>query len=95
MQNEFYIGVDVGNYDTKTSNCSFVSGYSEAATKPQIVTDKTDYICKDGKYYILKNEPAPYTMDKTIDNRMKHQLPDSKRYFSFSHSLRHHYYASS
>lgn len=61
------IGVDVGNYDTKTQNCVFPSGYSEYSTKPEIATKILEY---GGKFYVPNiSERMPYLADKTTDNR--------------------------
>ena len=63
----FTVGVDVGNYDTKTQNCAIPSGYSEYSVKPEIAVNILEY---DGKFYVPDiSERMPYMADKTIDNR--------------------------
>ena len=63
----FTVGVDVGNYDTKTQNCTIPSGYSEYSVRPEIATNILEY---GGKYYVPDiSERMPYIADKTADNR--------------------------
>ncbi len=69
MQNEFFAGVDVGNYDTKTPNCTFLSGYSEVACPPFGVP-ADGFIKFRDKYYVLSQQRFPYVQDKTVDEKM-------------------------
>ncbi|ADL36367.1 hypothetical protein bpr_IV002 (plasmid) [Butyrivibrio proteoclasticus B316] len=61
------IGVDVGNYDTKTSHSKIPSGYREYASKPEIATKILEY---NGKYYVPEiSERKPYVVDKTQNDQ--------------------------
>jgi len=61
-----FLGVDVGNYNTKSENVSIPSGYNEFAAKP---TYAGNYLCYNGKYYVPREERFDYLMDKTINER--------------------------
>lgn len=61
-----YIGVDVGNYDTKTALSSTPSGYSKSEDKPFGVKECIFY---NGMYYAPSERRFPYTKDKTKDER--------------------------
>lgn len=56
------IGLDNGNYFTKTVLTSTPSGYTSYNNKP-FFTDEFLYL--DGKYYIPNPEPFPYRKNKT------------------------------
>lgn len=59
------IGVDVGNYDTKTSNTTTPSGFTAYSEKP-FLTD--DVIIFNGIYYTPNlTERFSYVKDKTVD----------------------------
>lgn len=61
------IGVDVGNYDTKTSHTSIPSGYREYASKPEIATKILEF---NGRYYVPDiSERKPYVVDKTENDQ--------------------------
>jgi plasmid segregation protein ParM len=61
------IGVDVGNYDTKTSHCTIPSGYRTYQSKPEIATKILSY---KGLYYVPEiSERKPYVADKTQDDQ--------------------------
>ena len=61
------IGVDVGNYDTKTQNCTVISGYKKYETKPEIATKVLEY---EGAWYVPDiSERLPYVADKTNDDQ--------------------------
>ena len=61
------LGVDVGNYDTKTQNCTVASGYKKYDTKPEIATKILSY---KGAYYVPDiNERMPYVADKTQNDQ--------------------------
>ncbi|MCR5606069.1 MAG: ParM/StbA family protein [Treponema sp.] len=61
------IGVDVGNYDTKTSHRTIPSGYRKYASKPEIATK---ILCYKGAYYVPEiSERKPYVVDKTQDDQ--------------------------
>ena len=62
MTNTFNIGVDVGNFDTKTQHTSTPSGFSAMANLPFSVDE---YVKYNGKYYVVENERFPYVKDKT------------------------------
>ena len=60
------IGIDVGNYDTKTPHSSTATGYS--------VSDKSTFgkekeLIFNGKHYIPNTKRFPYTKDKTVNER--------------------------
>lgn len=58
----FRIGIDVGNYDTKTQNTKTPSGYKEYDTKPALASEYLEY---KGKYYAPTPNRFEYTKDKT------------------------------
>ncbi len=61
------IGVDVGNYDTKTSHCIIPSGYREYTSKPEIATKILEF---NSKYYVPEiSERKPYVVDKTVNDQ--------------------------
>ncbi len=61
------IGVDVGNYDTKTSHRVIPSGYRKYASRPEIATKILSY---NGAYYVPEiSERKPYVVDKTQDDQ--------------------------
>ena len=60
------IGVDVGNYDTKTAHTTIPSGYVTSKTLPP---ETDEYILYKGTYYIPTQKRFPYRMDKTRDER--------------------------
>ncbi len=65
--NAIKIGVDVGNYDTKTQNCTMPSGYKKYDTKPEIATKVLEY---NGAYYVPDiSERMPYVADKTQNDQ--------------------------
>lgn len=65
--NAIKIGVDVGNYDTKTQNCTIASGYKRYDTKPEIATKILEY---NGSYYVPDiSERMPYVADKTQNDQ--------------------------
>lgn len=66
---EFVVGVDNGNFDTKTSNEAFLSGYTTSIQKPFGVPEDS-YIKWNGVYYILTQKRFPYVQDKTVDEKM-------------------------
>lgn len=59
------IGIDNGNYNTKTLNCTFASGVVEYESDPFIQKDKIRY---KGKYYVVGGETGNLTKDKTTSN---------------------------
>ena len=65
--NSINIGVDVGNYDTKTQHCVIVSGYKKYDEKPEISTKILAY---NGEYYVPDlSERMPYVADKTKNDQ--------------------------
>lgn len=61
------IGVDVGNYDTKSQNTVIPSGYDGPYTaKPPIAQN---YLMYDGKYYLPRSTRFAYQKDKTTSDR--------------------------
>ena len=68
-ENDFFAGVDVGNYDTKTPSTSFLSGYTVSTNKPFGVAEDY-YLVFEGTYYVLSQQRFPYVQDKTVDEKM-------------------------
>ena len=66
---EICVGVDVGNSDTKTTNCTIPTGYEVTDRKPYMVTDK-DYIMYGGKFYTAVGERFYFEKDKTKSDKM-------------------------
>lgn len=61
------IGVDVGNFDTKSKNTNTVSGYT-MYNNEQLLTDKV--LAYNGKYYIESQDNRfPYVEDKTNNDQ--------------------------
>lgn len=56
------IGVDVGNFDTKTQSTSFPSGFDTVAAVPY---GCNEYLKYKGKFYIPSDERFPYVRNKT------------------------------
>lgn len=67
MKNITFLGVDVGNSDTKSSNTTFPSGYEGPyPTKPML---SEHYLYFNGKYYAPSVDSMLYQKDKTTDER--------------------------
>ena len=66
MQKYISIGVDVGNFATKSSSTSFTSGYNVSTKKPIV---KQDYLYFKDKYFIFDGTVFKYQKDKTKDER--------------------------
>lgn len=63
----YYLGIDVGNSDTKSANTTFVSGYEGPFTnKPLMANHVLSY---NGKYYAPSINQLYYLKDKTSDER--------------------------
>ena len=60
------VGIDVGNYDTKTQNTTISSGYSGPLYEKPL---GDDYLMYNGKYYIPSTERFAYEKDKTRSER--------------------------
>ena len=58
------IGVDVGNFDTKTQNTVVPSGFEVSETKPFGTTNYLEY---NGAFYVPSNDRFSYERDKTIN----------------------------
>ena len=58
----FKIGIDVGNYDTKTQHTITPSGYNSFDTRPVMASE---YILYEGKYYAPTPNRFEYVKDKT------------------------------
>lgn len=61
------IGIDAGNYNTKTANTCFVSGFKEVGEN-DLVTDVLHY---NDKHYALTNTPLMVRDDKTKNDDFK------------------------
>lgn len=66
MGKRAYIGIDVGNYDTKTVNTTTTSGYK---AYPKAPFGAVDVVTFNGKIYVPTLERFSYVKDKTIDDR--------------------------
>ncbi len=60
------IGIDVGNFDIKSSHTSLPSGYITSDILPP---DTDEYLYFDGTYYIPSQDRFPFRIDKTTDER--------------------------
>ena len=63
----FIVGIDVGNYDTKSQHTSTPTGYDGPFTAKPPITG--EYICVNGEYYTPSNERFNYEKDKTKSDR--------------------------
>lgn len=62
-----YLGIDVGNFDTKSQNTTVASGYEGPLdTKPMIANHVLEF---NGKFYTPSIERLYYVQDKTSDER--------------------------
>lgn len=61
-----YLGIDDGNFDTKSANTISPNGYSVHNALPPMVKD---YLKYDGKYYVASKERFNYMEDKTASIR--------------------------
>ena len=64
---KFQIGLDAGNYDTKTSHSSTATGFSSYTSLPFAANDCLFY---NGEFYVPENRRFPYTKDKTINENL-------------------------
>ena len=62
--NTLIIGVDAGNYNTKTQTACFTSGFSELAGKELRFEDMLEY---QGRHFALSNNRKPVRDDKTAN----------------------------
>lgn len=62
MKSVLTMGLDIGNYDTKTQNCTIPSGFVAMHSLPY-GTD--NYLLLDGVYYISDEQRFAYEKDKT------------------------------
>ena len=61
------IGVDVGNFDTKSKNTSTVSGYTVYESEQLLANKVLEY---DGKYYVESiDNRLPFVEDKTAKDQ--------------------------
>lgn len=62
-----FIGIDVGNYDTKSQHTTLPSGYEGPySTKPML---SRECLSLNGQFYAISSERLYYTQDKTQDER--------------------------
>ncbi|MBE6021868.1 MAG: ParM/StbA family protein [Cellulosilyticum sp.] len=66
MGKKAYIGIDVGNYDTKSANTTTTSGYK---AYPKAPFGAIDVITVNNHTYVPTLERFPYVKDKTTDDR--------------------------
>ena len=65
LQNKLIIGVDAGNYNTKTQTACFTSGFSELAGKGLKFEDMLEF---EGGHFALSGSRKPVREDKTVNN---------------------------
>jgi plasmid segregation protein ParM len=63
-QNQLIIGVDTGNFNTKTQTACFTSGYSELAGSELKFEDMLEY---EGRHFALSGNRRPVRDDKTVN----------------------------
>lgn len=56
------LGIDVGNYDTKSAHTTIISGFKVFSSKPEL---SQEYVKFNDKFFVSTNERFPYKMDKT------------------------------
>ena len=66
MEKDFYIGVDVGNFDTKSSFTSTPTGISEHSSKEMGITEYLEY---ENKGYAPDENHSSYRRDKTTSDK--------------------------
>ena len=64
FQNKLIIGVDAGNFNTKTKTSCFVSGFSELAGKELKFADMLEF---EGRHFALSGNRKPVRDDKTAN----------------------------
>jgi len=64
LQNKLIIGVDAGNYNTKTGTQCFTSGFSELAGKELTFGDMLEF---GGRHFALSSSRKPVRDDKTAN----------------------------
>lgn len=65
--NLMFIGIDVGNFDTKSQHTTLPSGYEGPySTKPMLARD---CLCLNQQFYTITTERLYYLQDKTQDER--------------------------
>ena len=62
----FKVGIDVGNYDTKTQHTKTPSGYTTYDIKPALASE---YLLYNGKYYAPSVNRFEYVKDKTATDQ--------------------------
>ncbi len=69
MQNKLsYLGIDVGNYDTKSAHTTLPSGYKKSDIRPTLASDFIKY---NGVYYSPNADARfDYIPDKTMNDHM-------------------------
>lgn len=63
----FILGIDVGNYDTKSQHTTAPSGFEGPTPEKPLLA--SEYLEVDGKYYIPTTERFAYEKDKTRSDR--------------------------
>lgn len=61
-----FIGLDDGNFDTKTQHTVSPNGYTEHTALPAMAKE---YLHYNGKFYVPSNERFNYMEDKTLSDR--------------------------
>ena len=61
-----YVGIDDGNFDTKSQNTTSPNGFIEYPVLPAMVKK---YLYYNGKYYVPTSTRFNYKEDKTLDSR--------------------------
>ena len=63
----FYLGIDVGNYDTKSQHTTTPSGYDGPTPEKPLLAE--EYLCYNGQYYVSTTTRFAYEKDKTRNER--------------------------
>ena len=63
----FYLGIDVGNYDTKSQHTTTPSGYDGPTPEKPLLAG--EYLCLNGQYYVPTSSRFAYEKDKTRSER--------------------------
>lgn len=67
MKKILFIGIDVGNYDTKSQHTTLPSGYEGPFSAKPILANEC--LCLNGQFYQISSERLYYLQDKTRDDR--------------------------
>lgn len=66
-ENKAYIlGIDVGNFNTKSEHTILPSGFNVSSSKPMMAEE---YLLYDGTYYVPREDRFNYVVDKTNNDK--------------------------